>query len=492
MFTELLGYSELDKESRWAALQYRGLAQLILENHAEALADFDHAIELEPDDASLVTLRSETLHRMNRHDEALVESERAIQLQPDNAFAFYVRGKCYRDKGEYGRALEDFSRAIELSPADASLIGARGLLLRGLERYEDALADFDRALELDPNLPWVLSSRGAIHKQAGRYDDALIDFRRALELDPDHLWNIAEMAEIYWLTGQYEEALAELEHVEELPPDDPATAVVLVRQIHILMSKDNSVAVNQAVDRLEDYLAVLPSSVLQDEWSSIPPAFRDRLGVRSGGFKGSVKDWLALIKSLTSEENWEAMATIRHSITVSEMVDKNNERPDQALIICNRALGASPDDPTIIALRARIYRRMGSYDQSIADLDRAIELVPAFDRYLYEKVLTLKARGQRQKGDAVLEQAISRVSQRHAKDPQNWHTALDLALCYLVSGDAGRAKSVIERALSDEIHPAFIFSAIGDLEDLLVLFPTNSDARALLNLLETHLQETDL
>ena len=49
----------------------------------EALASYDRAIELEPNNTDAYSNRGLTLHKLNRLNEALASYDRAIKLKPD-------------------------------------------------------------------------------------------------------------------------------------------------------------------------------------------------------------------------------------------------------------------------------------------------------------------------------------------------------------------------------------------------------------------------
>jgi tetratricopeptide (TPR) repeat protein len=67
---------------------------------------------------------------MERYDEALADFNRAIELDPDFGWAFSDRGETFRLMGRYDQALADLNRAIELSPGDDDYIMKRAEIQR--------------------------------------------------------------------------------------------------------------------------------------------------------------------------------------------------------------------------------------------------------------------------------------------------------------------------------------------------------------------------
>ncbi|MBD2015204.1 CHAT domain-containing protein [Microcoleus sp. FACHB-53] len=139
-------------------------------NQSEGSSDYVRAI----------ASRGETYRLVKRYDEALADFDRAIELDPNYAFAFASRGETYRLLGQYDKALADFDRAIDLDSYYTFALASRGWVYMALNCYNEALADFDRAIELDPNYVFALSNRGEIYRLLGHYNEALADFDKAI------------------------------------------------------------------------------------------------------------------------------------------------------------------------------------------------------------------------------------------------------------------------------------------------------------------------
>lgn len=69
--------------------------------------------------ATLLLKRGLKYHAKGDNDRAMADYDAAIRLDPQNADAFYNRGVEYRNKGDYDRAIADFDEVIRLDPQDA-------------------------------------------------------------------------------------------------------------------------------------------------------------------------------------------------------------------------------------------------------------------------------------------------------------------------------------------------------------------------------------
>ncbi|MEO1491159.1 MAG: tetratricopeptide repeat protein [Pseudomonadota bacterium] len=82
---------------------------------------------------------------------ALADYDAAIALDPDNAAAFSNRGNAHAALGDMLKALADHSRAIEIDPKYVSAWHNRGVDHEELGNPRAALADYRQALDLDPD-----------------------------------------------------------------------------------------------------------------------------------------------------------------------------------------------------------------------------------------------------------------------------------------------------------------------------------------------------
>jgi Flp pilus assembly protein TadD len=85
---------------------------------AEALAEFDKAVQLVPEDARALSLKGKTLTMLGRGSEALPSLNKAIELEPGLADAHYNRAGAYNIMSHPELALADLQAAID---ADTTL-----------------------------------------------------------------------------------------------------------------------------------------------------------------------------------------------------------------------------------------------------------------------------------------------------------------------------------------------------------------------------------
>jgi tetratricopeptide (TPR) repeat protein len=109
----------------------------------------------------------------------------ALELDPDYAPAFLGRGNTYLDRRDYQRAISEYGEGLRRNPQLIDGWVNRGLAHYAVADLDGALADFNHAAELQPALGAIFDFRAAIYLSLRRYDDALADFDHAASLAPD-------------------------------------------------------------------------------------------------------------------------------------------------------------------------------------------------------------------------------------------------------------------------------------------------------------------
>lgn len=89
-------------------------------------------------------------------EQALADYDTALRLKPDNAVVYQQRGLAYFGHGQLHEALTDFNKAIELEPNNATLYHNRGLAYAASDRTEKAMQDFSRSVEISSDQKYAL------------------------------------------------------------------------------------------------------------------------------------------------------------------------------------------------------------------------------------------------------------------------------------------------------------------------------------------------
>ncbi|TPK96226.1 MULTISPECIES: tetratricopeptide repeat protein [unclassified Mesorhizobium] len=125
------------------------------------------------------------LQEKGDYDRAIAEFDQAIDLDPNNAAAYYGRAQSLTLKRNFEQALADYDKAVSLAPTEAKIHADRGLVRMSRHDIDGAYGDFQKALVLDPKNVSGYYGRGVIRKTRGDYDGAIADLSKGIELNPN-------------------------------------------------------------------------------------------------------------------------------------------------------------------------------------------------------------------------------------------------------------------------------------------------------------------
>ena len=194
----------------------RGKAQFNLGKYTEAVEDFDKAINRKQgatlqgaDFAEAYYNRGRANYELGNHKKALENFDKAIELKDDFAEVYHNRGRAKHRLGKSEEAVADFSKAIgyRLDPKDTAAYWMRGSAKAAQDEHEAAILDFDEAIRLEPGNAAVYRMRGSAKAAQGEHEAAILDFDEAIRLEPDD-------ATAYHRREQLQEALENHEAAE--------------------------------------------------------------------------------------------------------------------------------------------------------------------------------------------------------------------------------------------------------------------------------------
>jgi cytochrome c-type biogenesis protein CcmH/NrfG len=164
---------------------FRSSAWYSKERVAEALADINRSVELDPLNGGAQQHRGNVLFALNRLDEACQAYEQALKLIPGNSGVWNNFGVTLELMGNTDAALRAYRRAAACQPpSPMAFLGIAFIQIRA-GRLEDATATLDQLekLQRTPHAA-TLATRSAIERRRGdtRHADALE--QQARQLDP--------------------------------------------------------------------------------------------------------------------------------------------------------------------------------------------------------------------------------------------------------------------------------------------------------------------
>ena len=209
-----------------AAPYYAGRGDIYRElgHHAGAIADYERALELDPEDwASLDGIY--LCHRAKGTLEEALTFYRELSIWKGSALHEYSVGRAYCGLGDFEGAIACLSEAIYVDRKSPVEWPGRHnpYLLRAdahyeLGEYEAAVSDYNAGIAIGRRDAATFVDRGRAYQKMGDYGRALEDFERAIGLESDLIIAYLASAEIHTLMGDHGRAIGALDEVLGMYP----------------------------------------------------------------------------------------------------------------------------------------------------------------------------------------------------------------------------------------------------------------------------------
>src|ERR1700730_7483464 len=136
-----------------------------------AEAEFQHAIALNPNYATVHQWYGQFLRLMGREEQALLEGQKSLDLDPRSLIINVRAGLPYHYLQRYDEALRHYRKAVEMEPNFALAHNDVGWVLEAEGKYPEAIEEFERAVGIS-DVAALWSALGHAYGMAGRRQDA--------------------------------------------------------------------------------------------------------------------------------------------------------------------------------------------------------------------------------------------------------------------------------------------------------------------------------
>jgi tetratricopeptide (TPR) repeat protein len=337
--------------------------------------------------------------------------------EKSKSIALKWRGDAFRLTGKYNKSLQDFNIVISINENDFWTIISRSSTHRKMRNYDDSLNDCNTVIKLNSKDIRAFTSRGETYLRMRKYDQAIQDFSTAIALDPEDTWSIASRGKAYEKMRLYSLALKDYNLVLQLNPNDAWTL-------------SNRGFINRKIGNYVEALRDYDIAIQIDFTNS-------RLFASRAETYRLIGDYNLALQDFTIALDW---------------------RPEDAWTLCRRA---------------ETYLLLDKYNDSFADFEKVISLTPNNDWRLFTYSLALKKAGHVIKSSEKLASAIKVAETRYSKSPEDYRTALTLALYYVADDKDIESKELYEKIISRSVQQELLDEAIKSLEDLLKIFPNH-------------------
>lgn len=335
------------------------LCQKRLGNFDAAVAAFEAAQRLDPQNATIAGNLANLLSQMGNRKLSVDAYLRALELNPNSPELLLNLGLTLIDEGKYEQAIDALTAAIKKNDSIASLWHALGVALRMQGNLEQASAALERAIKLDPKSAKAWVALGVIARLRGNPELALQCYAQARRTGFDAAELLDAEASAHFDLGDTQTAI---EKIDTLLLQTPHYIPAHTMRYEILF--EQGVPIDDALAPFRAVTAVAPDNI------PLQTAFATTL------FSSNLYDeTLQVVARLRAQDDQPALAVL-HAQTWLKL-----GRADEAL----RALALSPkawlDQPRLAEALAKALIAQQDPAKASAVLDQALLKTP-FDQAL--------------------------------------------------------------------------------------------------------------
>lgn len=260
--SKLLADPGLPSDQQAEYLAARAIALDEQGDHLAAVADFDAALAIRPEDAITLVNRGVANIHAGRADDAIRDYGLALRLKPDWHLPWFNRAVAYMEKGQHIRALGDFAKAAELNPNDAWIQVGWADAMMAAGNPAGAIDAYGAALAIRADLLNARAKRAAALLVLGRAGEAIDDLDRVLVriTDEAYLWRDRGRAKFEEL--DFAGAIADLDRSLSLDPEDREARIALIRAMLAAGNVAGAIAVADVGARTDAEIAALAAQAL--------------------------------------------------------------------------------------------------------------------------------------------------------------------------------------------------------------------------------------
>jgi tetratricopeptide (TPR) repeat protein len=171
-----------------------------------------------------------------RHTEAIAQYEAALAVQPDDAKVLFALGNTAHALGLAAPAEQFFRRVLALEPEREEALVNLANLLRATGQFDAAIALLQPALAREPESPELQLTLGSAFREKGDALQAKAHYRAALAARPAYVPALANLADMLCDDGAREQARTLYDQALKTEPKNPQ--VRLNRAILHLLNSD--------------------------------------------------------------------------------------------------------------------------------------------------------------------------------------------------------------------------------------------------------------
>jgi tetratricopeptide (TPR) repeat protein len=336
----------------------RGLGYRERGDRELAMADYDSALRIKPDNGQTLVARGNLFRANGQETKAQADFSAAIAvpIPADSTFKAYLdRSRAYIAKGDLTSALEDLNTAKRLNPTVREIYIGRASIFYQRKDFRAAVEEYTGAIRLNPKDDNAFSSRAAAYVNLGKFENALEDCNAAINANQFVADYYDHRSRVQRMLGNFDSAIADMTIAIQLQPGRGVWYTARAAAYRMKGDWKNTMA---------DY----DRSVQAEPTSGLYRGYRADEREYEGDYEGALTD---RDEAIVLDAN-NADLRVARAWTLIYM-----GRSDEALAGFADAIRIDPKAAGRYRSRALALTKLGRYEEALADYDSAVKIEPA-------------------------------------------------------------------------------------------------------------------
>jgi len=334
---------------------YFAYARLAIHSEDWSLADrqVEQALRLRPDWTEALILQAQIGLKQDRGELARQRLQSALQRKPDNVELRMAYARLLVDLEQFEAARAEYAQLVKQRPEDGQIVYSLALLALEAGQLQEAKGFFERLIKLDFQTQQAYYYLGAIAEDQ-KQNRRAIELYRKIE-GGDHWIEVQiRIARLEALEGK---ATAAQERLRKLRVAHPEQAQRLFLVEGEILSQ---------IDRHDDAYK-LYSAYLESQPDDTEVLYaRALVAERLDRLQQAEDDFRAVLKQ--DPDNARTLNALGYTLA------DRTERYDEALVLIEKALAQTPDDPAVIDSMGWVMFRLGRLQEARDYLQRAFDM----------------------------------------------------------------------------------------------------------------------
>jgi len=342
---------------------FKASAHLLLDENAEAVEDFDAALQQGFTPMKVYELRWEAHFKTKNYDAALADVQKGLQIQPNNNYLALELGNIYRMKESYEDAINVYNKALSTNPNLADIhyyvaysysrlnnFEKQGLAASEAIKYntkfagesykligdaavaakkpDEAIQAYERALNVKPEFQEIYMLLSDVYRNQNRLPDAIATLKKGTTLFPENGDMFVSLTWYYSLSDRPNDAVTVGQKATKLAPDQYMAFTNLCR------AYNDTKQYAQAVTTCNKALSMEPNDGETNFYIARAYDFQKKQDVAAPHYKKAVEGLQSSTsKSPDNSDSWYLLGNAYYG----------NEQVDKAIEAYNKTLVLSPN-----------------------------------------------------------------------------------------------------------------------------------------------------